>query len=62
MLTGYRTYIVGLALAIAPSALSYLGGIDWTKLGISTNIATLISGVLMLGMRTITTTPPTKGA
>lgn len=62
MLTGFRTFIVGLALAIGPTALSYLGGFDWTKLGITTNVATLISGALMVGLRAITTTPPGKGS
>ena len=62
MLTGYRTFIVGLLVAIGPTALSYLGGFDWTKVGLSTNLATLISGTLMVGLRAITTTPPTKGS
>ena len=62
MLTGWRTFIIGALVAVGPSALSYLAGVDWTKLGLTTNLATLISGVLMVGMRAITNTPPTKGA
>ena len=61
MLTGWRTFIVGAVVAVGPTLLSYLGGIDWTKLGLTTNVATIISGVLMVGLRAITTTPPMKG-
>ena len=62
MLTGYKTFLTGLLIAVGPTALSYLAGIDWTKLGLTTNVATLISGVVMIGLRAITTTPPMKGS
>lgn len=56
-LKGWRTVGVGLAVAIAPSALTYLAGVDWTHL-VGANAATTIAGAIMIGMRFITTTPP----
>lgn len=53
---GWRTIAVGLAVAIAPAALQYLGGIHWESY-VSPSIATLIAGALTVGMRVITTTP-----
>ena len=32
---GWKTVIFGLAVIVVPSALTYLGNIDWTTLGIS---------------------------
>jgi hypothetical protein len=56
-LKGYRTFAVGLALAVAPSALTYLSGIDWNQ-HIGATGAFFVSGLLMLAMRFITSTPP----
>lgn len=56
---GWRTIGIGLVLAIAPEALQYLGAVDWSHV-VSPAIATLISGVIMVGMRLITTTSPGK--
>jgi hypothetical protein len=58
---GLRTLGVGLAIAVAPSAISYLGGVDWTQFGISPAAGAFI-GLVVMGMRTITTTPVGKGA
>lgn len=55
MLKGWRTIAVGLAMAIAPSALTYLGGVDWTKL-IGPNGAMVAAGVVTVAMRLITNT------
>ena len=54
---GYRTIIVGLLIAIGPPALTYLLGLDWTKL-VGPNAAMIVSGLLTVGMRVITSTPP----
>lgn len=60
-LKGWRTIGVGLLIAIAPTALQYLGGIDWTKI-VGPNAALLIAGAVTVGMRLITTTPPTQSS
>lgn len=52
---GYRTILVGLAMAIAPAALTYLMGVDWGKL-VGPNGAMVIAGAITIGMRLITTT------
>lgn len=57
MLKGYRTILVGLLVAIAPSALTYLAGIDWTE-QVGPNVAMVIAGAITVAMRMITTTPP----
>ncbi len=54
---GWRTIAVGLAMAVAPTALTYLAGVDWTKL-IGPNGALIAAGVITVGMRLITTTAP----
>jgi hypothetical protein len=56
-LQGYRTFAVGLTLAIAPSAISYLSGLDWTQ-HIGATGAFFVSGLLMLTMRFVTSTAP----
>jgi hypothetical protein len=56
-LKGWRTFTVGLGLAIAPSALTYLSGIEWDHY-IGPTGAFFLSGVLMLAMRFVTDTPP----
>jgi hypothetical protein len=58
-LKGWRTFLIGLLLAIAPSGLTYLSGIHWDQY-IGTTGAFFVSGVLMLAMRFITNTPPTS--
>ena len=61
MLKGYRTYVVGFLIAVGPPALTYLAGLDWTKL-VGPNAALIVAGLLTIGLRTITTTPPTQGS
>lgn len=56
---GLRTILVGLVMAIAPVALQFLGGIDWTT-ALPANLvwaAPILSGLVMIGMRFITKTP-----
>ncbi|MDE2363142.1 MAG: lysozyme [Hyphomicrobiales bacterium] len=58
---GYRTLVVGLALAIAPAALQYLGAVDWSAL-IGPRGAFFVSGLVAVAMRAITTTPVGKSS
>jgi hypothetical protein len=53
---GYRTLLVGLAMAAVPPALSYLAGVDWTQY-VSPNVATMIAGAVTVAMRLVTSTP-----
>ncbi len=59
MMKGYRTIAIGLAMAVIPPALTYLGGVDWTT-AVGPNAAMVISGVLTIAMRLITSTPAGK--
>jgi hypothetical protein len=59
MLTGFKTLIFGAAVAVAPSLLTYLGGVDWTTIGISPTAGGVI-GAVIIGLRTMTSTPVGK--
>jgi lysozyme len=59
VMKGYRSIAVGLALAIGPVALQYLGAIDWAQL-IGPTGAFFVSGVIAICMRAVTTTPVGK--
>jgi hypothetical protein len=61
LMKGYRTVLVGLALAIGPAALQYLGAVDWSGL-IGPTGAFFVSGLVAIGMRAVTTTPLGKPA
>jgi hypothetical protein len=52
---GFRTVLYGLAVATVPSALVYLGGVDWTQFGISPSMAAAI-GAGIIGFRAYATT------
>ena len=52
---GWKTVLFGAVTAIAPAALVYLGGIDWTHLGINPAVAGAI-GTIIIGLRAITNT------
>ena len=56
---GYRTILVGLLLTIAPAALGYLAGVDWNAILGATG-AFVVSGVIQIAMRLVTTTPVGK--
>lgn len=58
---GWKTVIVGGLVAVLPAALNYVGGIDWTSLGVSPAMGALI-GALIIGLRAATNTPIGKGA
>lgn len=56
---GFRTIAIGAAIAVAPAALTYIGGIDWTSFGISPSMGAAI-GVAVMALRSITNTPVAK--
>lgn len=56
MFKGWRTVLVGLALAIGPEALQYLAEIDWNAL-IGTKGAFFVSGLVAIALRFVTTGP-----
>jgi len=56
-LKGYRTFATGLCLAVAPSAITYLSGLDWNSI-IGPTGAFFISGMLMTALRFVTNTSP----
>lgn len=51
---GWKTVAFGLFTALAPAAVTYLGGIDWTTIGISPAAAGVI-GLVIIGLRAMTT-------
>lgn len=53
---GFKTIAAGLAVATIPSALTFLGGIDWTSIGISPGAGAVL-GALIVGLRAVTNTP-----
>lgn len=59
MVKGFRTIIVGLMLAVAPSALDYLVNVDWNVM-LGPKGALAVSGVLMIVLRLVTNTPVGK--
>jgi hypothetical protein len=56
MMQGYKTISLGLAMAILPEALKYLNLVDWTQY-IPPQYAPIVTGLLMVAMRFMTTTP-----
>lgn len=54
---GYRTIAVGFLIAVGPVALTYLAGLDWTKL-VGPNAALVVAGVITIAMRCMTDTGP----
>ncbi|MFV0279231.1 MAG: lysozyme [Rhodoblastus sp.] len=59
LMKGYRTILIGLAVATGPAALQYLGAIDWNAL-IGPSAAFFVSGVIAIAMRFVTNTPVGK--
>lgn len=53
---GWKTVALGLLMAILPSAVTYLGNVDWPHL-IGPNAAFIVSGALVIVLRYVTTTP-----
>ena len=67
---GYKTYIMGLIVALLPLVTEKLGAVDWNalllSLGVPDNMvvpaATAVSGVIMIVMRFITQITTVKDA
>jgi threonine aldolase len=51
-----KTMLFGLATALTPMALQYLGGVDWTQFGISP-AAGIAIGAVVMGLRGFTSSP-----
>ncbi len=61
MLTGFKTFGVGLALAVLPQIVSYVTSFDFVHaFGLSPNAASVV-GVAMIALRAVTTSPIFKG-
>jgi hypothetical protein len=52
---GFKTIAFGLAVAVFPSAVTYLGGVDWTTIGISPGVSASL-GMIIVGLRAMTNT------
>lgn len=52
---GWRTIAYGLALVVVPPAITYLAGVDWSQY-VPPNVAVVISGVITIALRMVTTT------
>lgn len=58
---GWKTVAFGLLTAVAPVVLTYLGGVDWTSLGIHPAMAGAI-GAIIIALRAMTSTPIGKSS
>jgi len=57
MFSGFKTFSVGLGLAIVPQAIAFLSNFDFVKaFGLSPNAASVM-GVAMIALRAVTSTP-----
>ena len=57
MLSGFKTFSLGLALAIGPQVVNYLCNFDFvTNFGLSPNAASVV-GVSIIALRAVTSTP-----
>jgi hypothetical protein len=57
MFNGFKTFAVGLALALIPQAVSFVSGFDFTHaFGLSPNAASIV-GLAMIALRAVTSTP-----
>ena len=62
MLAGFKTLAVGLGLAVLPQVVSFVSGFDFVHtFGLSPNTATVL-GVVMIGLRAVTSTPIFKAS
>ena len=62
MLPGFKTFAVGLALAVVPQAITYIMNFNFTHtFGLSPNAATIL-GLVMIGLRAVTSTPIFKAS
>ena len=57
MLSGFKTFAIGLVLALFPQFVSFVSSFDFVKtFGLSPNAATVL-GMLMIGLRAMTSSP-----
>lgn len=56
MMKGYKMLTFGLLTAVLPAVLTFLGGIDWTTIGISPGMGAML-GAAIVALRVATTTP-----
>ena len=62
MFPGFKTFAVGLALAVLPQAITYITNFDFPHtFGLSPNTATVI-GLVMVGLRAATSTSMFKAS
>lgn len=62
MFPGFKTFAVGLALAVLPQAITYITNFDFSHtFGLSPNTATVI-GLVMVGLRAATSTSMFKAS
>jgi len=56
-MSGFKTFFVGLALAVVPQAVSFVTSFDFVHaFGLSPNAASVL-GVVMIALRAATTSP-----
>ena len=60
MMKGWKTVTFGLFMVVVPPALTYIGGIDWTSIGVSPAAAAVIGGIV-IALRAVTSTAIGKG-
>lgn len=53
---GFKTIAIGAAMVVLPPLLSYLAAINWSDY-VSSQVAMMISGMIMIALRIVTTTP-----
>ena len=62
MLAGFKTFAIGLGLAILPQVVSFVADFDFVKaFGLSPNAATGV-GLLIIALRAVTSTPIFKAS
>ena len=60
-MTGFKTFAVGLGLAILPQIINFVSNYDFTHaFGLSPNAASVV-GLVMVGLRAATSTPIFQG-
>lgn len=52
---GFRTIVFGLVVAVAPAALHYLAGVDWTQI-VGPVFGPAVVGAITIGLRMVTDT------
>lgn len=54
-----KTMLFGLTTAVAPAALDYVGGVDWTAFGVHPAAAAIL-GAGIMALRAVTSQPVRK--